>query len=374
MRVGVIRGDLPGPVLLADLESVSQWNPPTEPRGQERYISRPTTDEIEAALGDPVTGAGATLNGSNISGSFPGLVIGVGNDDLKIRVTASPTAFTTVLVPNATYATLADLIAAINTVLPGTGVTARLNVAGNGLALEADLKGVSSYIENDSVAGGSVANTPLGLADGVVRTMPAASAYITACNPVAGALDVRLVTINAVGAGTNSNALAIVPPGRGFIAALQDAIAPQFIETPVALDSFLVGNMADLLSANFNPDPRRVPALTNGPAITVVEDDGFTVFAATLPTVATATLSVGNVTIVGTGLGNPERNETTLKFSGAISKILYQQILEAAGGTVSDTSIFVPASLIVGAALTTTKVQVKVRQRVSSTTGTPLTP
>jgi hypothetical protein len=373
MRVGVIRGDLPSPVLLADLESVSQWNPTTEPRGQERYISRPTTEEIEAALGNSVTGAGATLNGSNISGTLP-LTIDGTNDDLKIRILATPTAFTTVLVPNAIYATLADLVVALNTVLAGTGVTARLNVAGNGVALEANLKGVSSYIENDTVAGGSVSNTALGLANGAVRTMPAASAYITACNPVLGVLDVRLATINAVGAGTNSNALAIVPSSRGFIAALQDAIAPQFIETPVALDSFLVGNMADLLSANFTPDSRRKPALATGPAISVVEDDGFTVFAATLPTLTTATLAGGNVTIAGTGLGNAERNETTVKFTGAISKTISQQVLEAAGGTVSDTSVYVPASLITGATLTTTLVRVKVRQRVSAAPGTALTP
>ena len=41
MYVGVIRGDLPGPLFLADLEQTSQTNFPTEPFGQTQYISRP---------------------------------------------------------------------------------------------------------------------------------------------------------------------------------------------------------------------------------------------------------------------------------------------------------------------------------------------
>ncbi len=103
MRVGVIRGDLPGPVLLSDLEPVSRYNPPTEPRGQEIYISRPTVAEIEGVLANATVGAGAVLNGGNISGTFP-LTIDGTNDDLKLRLSAAPTAFTTVLIPQAIYA------------------------------------------------------------------------------------------------------------------------------------------------------------------------------------------------------------------------------------------------------------------------------
>ena len=150
---------------------------------------------------------------------------------------------------------------------------------------------------------------------------------------------------------------------------MAEAIAPQFVETPVAVDSFLVGNMADLLSANLTPDSRRVPPLATGPAIEVVEDDGVTPFAATLPTIITSTLNspgAGDVTIAGTGLGNPERNETVIKFTGDVVTTISQQVLEAAGGTVSDTAIVIPASLIAGAATTTTSDQVKVRQRVSA--------
>lgn len=367
MRVGIIRGDLPGPILLADLEPVSRYNPSSEPRGQERYISRPVTSVVETALSDASFGAGATLAGGDISGTLP-LTINGTNDDLKVKI-VSAAAFTTVSIVNAAYATLTALITAVNVALVGTGVTARENVAGNGLSLESDTYGVDSYIENDSVAGGSIGNTALGLADGVVRTMPAAAVFIADCLPVGGPLDVSVVTVKAVGATTNSNALNLIPDARGTVTGVADAMAPSFVETPVALDSFLVGNMADLLSANFNPDSRRMPPLSNGPAISVVEDDGTTTFALTLPTVSSATLdspTAGDVTIAGTGLGDPERNETFIRFTGNVATVVNQQVLEAAGGTVSNTAIVIPASLIAGAATTTTFVQAQVRQRVSS--------
>jgi hypothetical protein len=370
MRVGIIRGDLPGPIFLADLEPVSRYNPPTEPRGQERYISRPTTTEIEDVLSDSIVGAGAVLAGSNISGTIP-LTITLGVDDeLLIRLSATPTAFTTATIAAGVYNTLAALIAAVNTALATAGINATClsNVAGNGVNIESNVKGVNSYIEND-VDANSTANPGLGLTSGSVRDMPAASAFITAALPVGGPLDVSVATLNGVGAGTNTNALSLISTTRGTHEAVADAIAPQFVETPVALDSFLVGNIADLLSVNFTPDSRRQPALATGPAIEVVEDDGVTPFAATLPTITTSTLNspgAGDVTIAGTGLGNPERNETVIKYTGDVVTTISQQVLEAAGGSVSDTAIVIPAALIPGAATTTTFNQVKVRQRVSA--------
>jgi hypothetical protein len=198
--------------------------------------------------------------------------------------------------------------------------------------------------------------------------MAPATDFITDCLPVGGPLDVSTATLNAVGgAGTNLLSLLYIPTSRGTHTAVADALAPQLIETPVAQDSFLVGNMADLLSANFTPDSRR--GITTGAAIEVVEDDGSTTFALTLPTITSSTLDspgAGDVTIAGTGLGHPERNETTVKFTGDVETVISQQVLEAAGGSVSDTAIVIPASLIPGAATTTTSDQVKVRQRVSA--------
>jgi hypothetical protein len=50
MYVGVIRGDLPGPVFLADLEPTSGTNFSTEPPGQTRYIARPNLANITKYL------------------------------------------------------------------------------------------------------------------------------------------------------------------------------------------------------------------------------------------------------------------------------------------------------------------------------------
>lgn len=372
MRLGVIRADLPGPVLLSGLETVSQYNPSTEPRGQEVYLSRPTVTEIEGVLSNATTGAGAVLNGGDISGSFP-LVINAANDDLKVRTSASPTAFTTVLIAQTSYADLASLIAAVNVALNGTGITARTNVAGNGLALESNTKGVNSFIENDTIVGGSVSNTALGLANGAIRTMPPAASFVTALNPPAGTLDVSTTTINAVGATTATNALNLIPSTRGTQAAMANAIAPKLVETPTVVDSYLVGQISQLRNANFNPDPRRQPPLTPGAAISVVQDDGVTAWSAlniTTPVVTSATLdspSAGDITIAGTGLGNSENLFTSVKLTGAVQKVLQQKIITVNGGSVSNTAIVLKAVLLPGATTVTTQVHVQVRQRVSAT-------
>lgn len=370
MRLGVVRGDMPGPVFLSLLEPVSQYNPSTEPRGQEVYLSRPTVAEVEGVLASATVGAGAIIQGSDISGTFPVNITGA-NDDLKVRTSAAA-AFTTVLIAQAAYATFAALLAAVNDALRGTGVVA-IQAAGTGqrIGLESVVRGVNGYVEIDSVANGSVANAPLGLgAAAVVRTMPSAAAFITALLPVGGPLNVATATIDAVGAGTNANALSFVPTSRGTQGALADAIAPRLIETPVAIDSFIVGQIADLLNANFNPDPRRLPALVNGAAITVVQDDGSTLFAAAAPAIVSATLnspSAGDITIAGTNLGVSERLETTVKVSGVVNKLLQQKMITANGGTVTPTSIVLKAVLIPGATVTTTSVRVKTRQLVSGT-------
>jgi hypothetical protein len=369
---------MPGPILIKDVEPVSQYNPPTEPRGQEVYISRPTVAELEGVLASSTVGAGATLNGGDISATFP-LAITAANDDLELRLSAAPTAFTTVLIPIAVYANLASLVAAVNSVVSGIGVLARTNVAGNGIALESLTRGVNSYLENDSIAGGSVANGPLLLADGVVRTIPPATDYIAALNPVLGALDVSTATINAIGVGTATTALALIPAARGTTAAVADAVAPQFQETPIAIESFQVGVLADFLNAAFTPDSRRIPPLALGPAITVVEDDGVTPFVAPVPSITTATFNspgAGDVTIAGFSLGsagapNSETNETTVKVDGTGTprggpRVLRQELIIEAGGVVSATSIVIPAAMIPGSALATTNVQVKYRSQATA--------
>ena len=370
MRIGIIRADLPGPVFLADLEPVSRRNFSTEPPGQEVYVARPTTTEVETVLSNSSVGAGAAIEGSDLTATLggAGVVIDGTHNILKVRTSATA-SYTTCTIASATYTTLPTLLAAVNAALLGTGITARQGTGtGLPLALESDTRGVSSYLGVDSVVGGSNALATLGLgATAIVRTMPTAATIITALNPVGGTLDVSVTTINTVGSSTSSTAFAYIPTSRGTHEALADAIAPQFLETTVALDSYLVGYIAALRSASFNPDSRQ--GLVAGAAIQVVQDDGTSAMTVTLPTITTATLgtpSAGDVTIAGTGLGNSELLETVVQFSGDVSKSLNQSQIVAAGGSVSATAVVVPASLIPGAVTTTTSAKVKVRSRASA--------
>lgn len=384
MRIAVIRDDLPGPLRLTDLEPVSQYNPSTEPRGQERYLSRVTEAAIEAVLADSTVGAGAAIESSDLTGTYPITLVLATSDVLRLRTSATG-SFVNVTIAAGALADLAAVVSAVNTALAATSLDIVAQVgpsSGDRLQLESTIRGVDSYIELDTVGNGSTANTLLGLTDGA-RTVPAASDFITALAPPGGPLDVSVATINTVGAGTSANALGLIPTARGTSEALANAIAPQFADTDVAVDSFLVGVLSEYLSASYNPDPRRAinlfTALPNGAAIAVVEDDGSTNFATahTLPTITSATLGVpgaGDVTIVGTGFAyeNAGRTglglgkQTRIKVTGDLETVISQEILEANGGSVSATSIVIPATLLPGVATTTTQVQVQVRQRVSA--------
>lgn len=240
MYVGVIRGDLPGPVFLADLEATSQTNFPTEPAGQARYISRPNLANITAYL------AAQSLSAS-------------------------------------------------------------------------------------------------------------ATALITATVPIGGPVNVASATIKAVaglGAATVTQ-----------VTALQGMLAYHFTETDVDIKSFAVGNLQGLLKSTFSPDPNRIPALAQGPAIGVVLDDGSTAFTFNAPHISGAVISGGILTITGTGLGNPEYFDSTkvhiIGGFGLPSFLLEQRaITHVAGGVISATSIVIPASLIPSAATGST-VQVR---------------
>jgi hypothetical protein len=83
----------------------------------------------------------------------------------------------------------------------------------------------------------------------------------------------------------------------------------------VAIKSFEMGNLAGLRSLGYVPDPHRVPAMTPGPAIYVVQDDGVSLFAAAMPMITAAahnTPNAGDITITGVGMANTERNDTVV--------------------------------------------------------------
>lgn len=340
MRVGVIRGDLPGPVSLMDLEPVSQYNPPTEPRGQEVRLGRPVLADVEALVAlHPAGLQGAT----DISG---GDTVDGTNDTLRLRLDSGD-AFTDIAIANAVYADGQEIADAVNAALIAEPFDARVRLDDTGtlLILYSVATGTDSYIETDSTAGGNTFNGVAGFnVAGESFTVQSAAAIITDLNPVGGPIDVTSATFDtSLGFG----------PTTAQRTALADVLAPRFIETDVAIKSFQVGMISGFRSANYNPDPNRIPAIADGAAISVVSDDG-TAFTAPLTVITAATTDdpgAGDLTIDGTNLGNPEVEATVVKAisaNGQTSVKLYQSQIVAAGGSVTAIEIVIPASLMSG--------------------------
>ena len=378
MRVGILRGDMPGPVFLADLEPVSQCNFSTETIGQTRYVSRPDLTSVTRALSVIPAGLKGTVD---ISGVIS-IAVGLGSSDtIKIKTAAAAPGWTNAVVAAATYTSATTLLVAVNAALVAAGIaaTASLDPSGTYFVLKSTATGTGAYIAVDSVAGGSDFDTAIGLAvAGGTFTVPTTVATITDTLPVGGPLNVSAAQmLTTVGPG----------PSTVQLNALRDTIAPQFIETDVAIRCFQVGYLAELRNANFNPDPSRHPALTPSAAVTFVQDDGTTAFAsstaALVPNITNAQLNTptsGWVTITGTGLANSEHPmETTVQFldeshlPGSHEPFpVYQDMIVAAGGSVSLTSIVIPPALRTHvlvptwAVATTTKVRVKRASLVSN--------
>jgi len=359
MRVGIIRGDVPGPISLMDLEPVSRYNPSTEPRGQERRFDRPNSTIVGGAVAVIPAGLLGTVDIS------AGLVINAGNQVLKARISATA-GFTTVTIAMAAYASGAALVSAVNTAIATAGLnaTARLDDTGIYFVLQSNVPGVGSYIRVDSVAGGSTFNAGVGFnVLGDVFTVPTVAAIIAATLPVGGPLDVSTATLlTTVGDGATGAQLT----------ALADTIAPQFIETDVAIKSFQVGMISGFRSALYNPDPNRIPSFPNGAAITVVQDDGVTPFVAPLTVITGAVHNVpngGDITVTGTNLAHADAgvDNTIVKVTsanGTTSEKLYQYPIRttSTGGTqgvVAPTSIVIPASLLNGLGVVGSKVIVQ---------------
>lgn len=382
MRVGVIRGDVPSPIFLADLEPTSGFNPPTEPFGQTRYVSRPDPTTLtnymagvyasDSQDGAPAVtvpipagksgygGVPAAVEGS-AAVTFPvTITLGV-NDTLQFK-NSSAASLTSVVVAAGSYATMTALLAALNAVMVPTGFgNATTDSTGTLVVIQSSIPGVGSYID---IGAGDI-NATLHLAAPVPSnpfTMPSATTIITDLNPVqsppaTGAINVSAANILAT--------LGAAPAAAG----VADLIAPKFSETEVAVQSFQVGNLSKYTELSWNPDSRRLPAIANGPAIQVVEDDGHTSFSssslAALPMVTAAVHNVpatGDITITGVGLGNVEAfSETVVVVRAASSTVtngsgvpqvritqalLNKTVTSGTQGSVSNTSIVIPASLL----------------------------
>lgn len=190
-----------------------------------------------------------------------------------------------------------------------------------------------------------------------------AATLITATVPVGGPVDVSSATITGV-AGLGGATVAQV-------AALQELLAPQFVETDAVKKSFLFGNLSGFRSASFNPDPRREPALVNGPAIALVQDDGVTPFTVSAPVLTTAdkdTPLAGALRLTGTSLAPYGLYSFTVILTGTGARKLTQAAIVAGGGSINagGTQIDIPASLVPGIANGTTFARVQVNDMLTA--------
>lgn len=343
MRVAILRGDLPQQLFMGDLEPVSQIDPMYE-QGQSRYQARVTTTSVGALLTAYVP---ASL-GSTGNITFPVTITGL-LQTLKLKQQAAE-SYVSYAIPTGTYANMTELLAAINSVLTPVGNYTAVALATsptNRIALQTTAKGAGNRIQHDTTAGGSTANTPLGLAAGGANfTVPTAGTLIAAAIPVGGPVDVSAATLRTnLGAGLTA----------AQVLSVQDGLAPRYYETDVAIKSFQVGTLAGYKSASFNPDPNRLPPLTPSAAIAVLADDGVTAFSAPVPNITNAQFNTpvaGAVTITGVGMAwhgtpNAEVRATRIKFHTAPdARVVDQATIVAAGGTVSATSIVIPASKV----------------------------
>ena len=289
---------------------------------------------------------------STASVTFPVVITG-GNDTLQFK-NASAAGFTTVTVASGTYSSMTSLLAALNTVVAPTKLaTVVADATGTLVVLQSTVLGVGSYI---NIGAGGTINATLHFPTASF-TMPTAAAIVNGPNagaallPVGGPLNVSPANVLAV--------LGAAPSTADIV----QFIAPQLVETTEVIQSFQVGNMSQYLSPFFNPDSRLMPPLVNGAAITVVQNDGVTLYTAPLPSITTAIHNVpntGDITITGTDLGNSEFfYATTVRVTAGTSKPglqpayvrLGQKLIQStlSGGTqgvVSPTSIVIPASLL----------------------------
>ena len=357
MRVGVIRGDLPSPIFIGDLEPTSQINFSTDPPGQTQYLEYPDpltlTNFINGRTNSGLlTGKGvpAGIQGGSAV-TFPLTLTGGSNNVLKVQlVSAGP--FSTATIAPGTYANMTALLNAVNSALSGIAATATTDSTGTLFVLQSTAVGVGAYIGVDTnAAGHSTFNVPANLTASQNFTVPTASTIITSLLPPGGPLNVSAANILAT-VGAAPAALTVA-----------NVIAPQFVESEAALASFQVGNLAGYLLPNFNPNPRLVPLPAYGPAISVVANDGTTAFSYGFPVITGAahnTPNTGDITITGTGLGNSEfYNSTLVKVMNPTTgvnvhveqKLIAHTVSDGTVGSVSATSIVIPASLLNGLGL-----------------------
>jgi hypothetical protein len=361
MFLVVIRSDLKNPLFISDVEPISQTNPTTEsPKGQDRYVSRPNRANIQKyldaqGLNQLLTSSGWTSTGW--AGAYNSFTHNTGN--------------TTALVNTLAAVALQQYTLTITI----TGRTAGTVTATFGGGTTGAISNTTSVTFAASTTA-TLAVTPTTDFDGTVSVSVAveiAAALITATVPsYAGGGGVPVVDISATAIKA---IIGLAGATNAQVVAIQHMLGYHFVETDAVKKSVLAGNIHGYLSSSFNPDSRgdfTHPPATAGQAIKVVQDvdassTSTSLFTVKTPIITGLTLS-GTLTVAGSsgGLSGYGLYEPTVIILGSGARKITQAQILAAGGTVSDTSIVVPASLIAASPTVPTvpatgKTQVRVR-------------
>jgi hypothetical protein len=341
MFLTVIRSDLKNPLFISDVEPISQTNPTTEsPRGQARYVSRPNRVAIQNYI---------DVQGLNELTRSTGWTVGAG-------WSGSYNAFTHTSGTTA----LSNTLAAVSLQVYSLTVTITGRTTGNvTVTFGGGTTGAISVTTTTSITASTTGNlviTPSTGFDGTVALsvkVEIAADLITATVPgYAGGLVVPTVDISA----TAIKAIIGLSGATNVqVEHIQNMLGYHFVETDAVKKSVAAGCLHGLLSANFNPDSRgdlSHPPATAGQAIKVVQDVNHLSTSTVLFTVKTPTITgrtlAATLTVTGAsgGLAGYGLYEPTVIIVGYGARQITQAQILAAGGTVADTSIVVPAALL----------------------------
>jgi hypothetical protein len=345
MYLVVIRSDLKNPLFISDVEPVSQTNPTTEsPKGQARYVSRPNRANIQKYL---------DAQGLNELTRSTGWTVGAGWAGTYNSFTH--TSGTTAL--SNTLAAVALQVYSLTVTITGRTTGTVTVTFGGGTT------GAISATTTTSITASTTDNlviTPSTGFDGTVALsvkVEIAADLITATVPgyaggaVVPTVDISATAIKAV--------IGLSGATDAQVDAIQNMLGYHFVETDTVKKSVLAGCLRGYRSSSFNPDSRgdlNHPPATAGQAIKLVQDvnhhsTSTTDFIVLTPFITGLTLS-GSLTISGAsgGLAGYGLYEPTIIISGFGGRHITQAQILAAGGTVSDTSIVIPAALIAATA------------------------
>lgn len=117
----------------------------------------------------------------------------------------------------------------------------------------------------------------------------------------------------------------------------------------------------------FSAGKGKIKKLQTAGLITVVS---LTASQLVTPVITTADLDnpgAGDLTITGTTLASISPDTTTVTITGTGAVVLTQAQILGGGGTISASTIFIPAALIPGVAVATSSVKVQANQKTSNT-------